>query len=176
MLENSHDLVDIVYLSPLSSDDQVPLSQLRPTQPKNSNLPHRPISYANLATHKSRANIYDLIYGASDDSDEEIQASCSNKGNILPHRGNVLFVKVYAGKNKKYTYASQALSNIENDGEIQVMFLRVVKSESKFRLDEKDVAYIDFNDIIKVLPEPKILNDKGQIYYEFEEPLDIFEK
>lgn len=126
-------------MSPATSDDEVylePLNCYTPTQPNSA----VPISYTDLlASHGVRGNIYDTqkIY-----TDE----------NNMPYSGNFLLLKVHRSNNKIYSYASKALTDVEDDAEVKVKFLRAVKSASKFKPVEKDIAYVDFDDVINILP------------------------
>ncbi|CAG5004590.1 unnamed protein product [Parnassius apollo] len=108
-----------------------------------------------------RGAVYDMVYGSVDASNEENQPTTSGNNKMLPSNGDFLLVSVHAGKNKTYTYASLAQSDLEDDGEIKVIFLRAYKGATKFKLDENDIAFVEFNDIIKILPTPKQIIKNG---------------
>lgn len=94
--------------------------------------------------------------------------------------GDFLHVNVHTQSTKKtttYSYVCKALSRIEDDCEIKVMFLRVVdKNAKRFRLDETDISYVNYEDIIKVLPKPESIKRGHIFYYQFKNSIDIFEK
>lgn len=88
-------------------------------------------------------------------------------------------MKVYVGasKNKSYTYACKTLTDVEEDGEVKVMFLRVVDENAKrFRLDEKDISYVDYTNIIQKLPTPEVIKKGHRSYYQFQKSVNVFEK
>lgn len=170
-----------------TSDDDVPLAVLKDIQ----NIPLHP-------------SIYRTIYGSSSDSDGEKPeqehdkennknrslgdarfedfnsagplATASSYGAPLLSAGDFLHVFVYGVNKKKkmYSYVCKALTPIEEDGEVKVMFLRVVSDDAKtFRIDTNDISHVSYEDIIKILPIPAFLGN-GQ--YKFDTPIDIFEK
>ncbi|CAG9784085.1 unnamed protein product [Diatraea saccharalis] len=135
------------------SDDDTPLVSLKITK-QLQELTNR------------RQNINSKIYNSESDksysSDKEPSASYDINAKI--GRGDFLLVKLYvdASKNKSYTYACKTLTEIEDDGEIQVMFLRVVDENAKrFRLDKKDISYVNHENIVKKLPVPALVK-KGE--------------
>ncbi|CAG9781803.1 unnamed protein product [Diatraea saccharalis] len=150
------------------SDDDTPLASLKITK-QLQELTNR------------RQNIYSKIYNSESDksysSDKEPSASYDINAKI--GRGDFLLVKLYvdASKNKSYTYACKTLTEIEDDGEIQVMFLRVVDENAKrFRLDKKDISYVNHENIVKKLPVPALVKKGCRSYYVFKESLEVFEK
>ncbi|CAG9790675.1 unnamed protein product [Diatraea saccharalis] len=150
------------------SDDDTPLASLKITK-QLQELTNR------------RQNIYSKIYNSESDksysSDKEPSASYDINAKI--GRGDFLLVKLYvdASKTKSYTYACKTLTEIEDDGEIQVMFLRVVDENAKrFRLDKKDISYVNHENIVKKLPVPALVKKGCRSYYVFKESLEVFEK
>ncbi|CAH2101692.1 unnamed protein product [Euphydryas editha] len=168
------------HYSPDKSDDDVPLAVLKDIQ----NIPPHP-------------SIYRAVYGYSSDSDgeqpeqENLKENSKNRSlgednsdgppattsnheaTLLLSAGDFLHVFVSGMKKKMYSYVCKALTPIEEDGELKVMFLRVVSEDAKtFRIDTNDVSYVGYEDIIRILPTPAFLG-KGQ--YEFETPIDVFE-
>lgn len=113
--------------------------------------------------------IYEEIYGGSS-SEEELPCGSHNSNSKIGC-GDFLLVKLYtdASRKKSYIYACKTLSDIEEDGEVKVMFLRVVDEKAKrFRLDDKDISYVDFEDIIQKLPVPNVIKQGHRSYYQFE--------
>ncbi|CAG9793034.1 unnamed protein product [Diatraea saccharalis] len=93
--------------------------------------------------------------------------------------GDFLHVNVYTSANKKKIsfYVCKALSDIDEDGEVKVVFLRAVTKDAKrFRIEETDISYVDYEDIITILPTPAIVKRGHRIYYEFKTAINIFEK
>ncbi|KAJ2937178.1 hypothetical protein O0L34_g19289 [Tuta absoluta] len=93
--------------------------------------------------------------------------------------GDFLHVYVHTSttKNKIYSYVCKALTDVEEDSDLKVMFLRVVTKDAKrFRLDEKDICYISYDDVIKILPAPAVIKRGHRTYYEFKTAIDVFEE
>ncbi|CAH2088595.1 unnamed protein product [Euphydryas editha] len=168
------------HYSPNTSDDDVPLVVLK--------------DFQNIPTHSS---IYRAVYGFSSDSDGEqpeqeddkensknrslgednsagpLATTCNHEATLLLSAGDFLHVFVSGMKNKIYSYVCKALTLIEEDSELKVMFLGIVSEDANtFRIDTNDVSYVGYEDIIKILPTPAFLG-KGQ--YKFETPIDVFE-
>ncbi|CAG5013946.1 unnamed protein product [Parnassius apollo] len=167
--------------SSMSSDDDEPLNRIKSrcsgATVTIASKPLAEINYTDLAKDAGkRGAVYDMVYGSIDASNEENQPTTSGNNKVLPSNGDFLLVNVHAGKNKTYTYASLAQSDLEHDGEIKVIFLRAYKGATKFKLDENDIAFVEFNDIIKILPKPKQIIKNEKVYYNFQEQLDIYEK
>lgn len=158
----------------MSSDDDLPLSYLASSNKED-------ISFTNLQEARYKS-IYKSVYGSSDDSDNENNSaeplpSVSGQSNNLPKIGDYLLVKVHSAKGKLYhTYACIAQSDIEDDGEIKVTFLKCVKGGKLFVLDEKDVSYVAYDDIIQKLPNPEVQRKRGVDYFKFSTDINVFEK
>lgn len=75
-----------------------------------------------------------------------------------------------------HTYACIAETNIDEDDEIRVTFLKCVKNGKLFILNKKDKSYVAFNDIIKKLPTPYIEHKRGTEYYKFSCDIYVFRK
>ncbi|XP_048001800.1 uncharacterized protein LOC125238480 [Leguminivora glycinivorella] len=186
---------NIVPLYPdLSSDDEVPLSSLRVLKDIQNTLP--------------RTSFYQSVYGNYPSSDDEdTQDSSANKENFAISKNDsfidgtneaqpsssykdcsskqvsvddFLHVFVYSDnlKKKRYSYVCKALTPVEEDGEVKVVFLRVAgkKDARLFRLDERDINYVDSEDIIKILPNPTVVKKGLRVYYQFDVSIDVFEK
>lgn len=67
---------------------------------------------------------------------------------------------------------------VEEDGEVKVMFLRVTskKDTKSFHLDEQDVSYADYQDVIEILPAPAVVVKGRRIYHHFKKSISIFQK
>ncbi|CAH0732005.1 unnamed protein product, partial [Brenthis ino] len=164
-----------IYNDTFSDVDDVPLNNLLSSNKDN-------ITFAEI--HEGlRKSIYKSVYGSSDSSDnendttEEPQPSTSGQKNLLPGVGDFLLVKVYSTKGKSYdTYACIAETDIDEDGEIRVTFLKCVKNGKLFILNKKDKSYVAFNDIIKKLPTPDIEHKRGTEYYKFSCDINVFRK
>ncbi|CAG5055186.1 unnamed protein product [Parnassius apollo] len=130
--------------SSMSSDDDVPLNRIKSRCSGaiviTASKPLAEINYTDLAKDAGkRGTVYDMVYCSIDASNEENQPTTSGNNKMLPSNGDFLLVNVHAGKNKTYTYASLAQSDLEDDGEIKVIFLRAYKGATKFKLDENDL-------------------------------------
>ncbi|CAG4983415.1 unnamed protein product [Parnassius apollo] len=149
-----HDVLD-------PSDEDVPLAVLKQIQ----NIP-------------SQRSIYRAVYGSSSDSDDKSQIDKENRKSMAVDDKfrfqNVHIEEDQVASTSYDKISQQALSSIEEDGEIKVMFLRVVSNDAKkFRVDEKDISYVNYEDVISILPVPSLLEKD---MYKFTDSIDIFEK
>lgn len=191
-LQESSDEDNIECARKESSDDDVPLSsfavlkevQNRPSIYKtvygSSDSESEDLQVATSNKENSR-KIISIAKCALDESFDPQPSTSNNEHSNYMHVviGDFLHVQVYSNDPKKtYSYVCKALTPIEDDGEVKVMFLRVVgKTDAKrFRLDDQDISYVDFKDIIKILPTPAIMKRGHRIYYQFETSIDVFEK
>ncbi len=63
------------------------------------------------------------------------------------------------------------------DGELKVAFFRLTGENIQlFRLMEEDISYVEFDDIISILPNPQLVMKDNIIYYRFPFSIDVFEK
>lgn len=78
---------------------------------------------------------------------------------------------------KAYQYVA-ICQGIEDDNEIRVMFLKTVSGNQAkmFKLNEEDIAYVSFDQIKAILPEPTQVMKGNRIYYKFEKAVNIWEK
>uniref|UniRef100_A0A2A4JBN8 Uncharacterized protein n=1 Tax=Heliothis virescens TaxID=7102 RepID=A0A2A4JBN8_HELVI len=94
----------------------------------------------------------------------------------LYSNGDYVLIK-YMIRNKEYRYAAICSSDINDDGEMRVTFLKVCdQNGTLFKLDEKDVADVPFEQIIHKLPVPDLVTKGKRVFYQFKEDIDVFEK
>lgn len=66
---------------------------------------------------------------------------------------------------------------MEEDGEIKVMFLRSTDDSGKnFQVKENDISYIRFDEVLGILKNPSLKMKGNRIFYQFDVPVDIYEK
>nr|XP_053604393.1 uncharacterized protein LOC128671702 [Plodia interpunctella] len=127
-------------------------------------------------------SVYKAIYDSSENSEEDrdfVQPGPSNSGQSskLPIKGDFLLVKVHDTKRKSYhTYACIAQDDIEDDGEIRVTFLKCVKGGKLFVINENDISYVAYEDIVRKLPMPELQCKRDVNYYKFPFDVNVFEK
>lgn len=146
----------------------------------------------------NKQSIYNAVYSSSSSDDEglkilshqlrghenanDVSTSCGlNKGNLHPSLifpGTFLLINVPFKKNNvMYRYVAIADTTVDEDGEVKVTFLRCLRNAANmFRIDGKDVSYIAYEQIIKILPKPQLQKKSNRDYYYFEENIDILEK
>lgn len=125
---------------------------------------------------------------SSNASDEEIDSS---EGLSKPERledpspqkikQGVYILVQYLGSAKtktKYRYAGICQNDIdEEDGDVKVLFLNVVGEEgSLFKVNETDLSYVNFDQILKILPTPKLVRKGHRVFYKFPLSLDVYEQ
>lgn len=147
----------------------------------------------------SRKSFYDTVYSPDESSDEDqplstlktkdstdqtavcgtsyqpVQSEDIHPMNIK--EGVYVLVKVRSERKIQYTYAGVAKSTVDEEGEVLVMFLKTVDDSGRlFKLVENDLSDVPFDDLIKVLPAPNVIKKGKRQYFQFEEPLSVFEK
>lgn len=145
-----------------------------------------------------KEQIFKKIYydDSSDSSDSETLAQIRQKENRNPNAsagtsldktaihprnipiGTYLLIKIMCGKSKQYNYVGITESEFD-DSEVKVTFLRCVdETKCVFRLDQNDVSFVDFKDIIKILDDIPSIKMKGKrVLYCFGKPVEeVFEK
>lgn len=122
---------------------------------------------------------------SEDDDDESGQSSSQDHfitvkptvAEVVP--GTFLlveFVKTSKKQISKYRYVATAQSGVEEDGEVKVMCMRTVGNTGKlFKADDKDISYLQFEQVLSVLPTPRVKNVRNSIFYEFPFHVDVFE-
>lgn len=104
--------------------------------------------------------------------DDEVNEKCVKAGAYM-------LVKLQAdgARNLTYRYVVVAQTDIEEDGEVTVMSLKTVTNARKlFKTVDNDIFYVHFDQILKILPEPKLKLIGGRLYYEFPCAIDVFQK
>lgn len=95
-------------------------------------------------------------------------------------QGTHVLVQFVGGNRKatKYRYVAVCQKAVEEDGEVQVTCLKVVSGTNAkvFKVDENDTSYVDFSQIIGILPNPKLVLKGNRVFYEFENNVDVFER
>lgn len=86
-------------------------------------------------------------------------------------------VKLSSVKGKQYTYLGVVKRDVDEEGENKIMFYKTVNGTGKrFKAVETDIFYEPYDNILKIVPNLKmIVKDKG-VYFDFDKPLNIFEK
>lgn len=172
--------------------DQLPVSETEEID--------KPLSDITNIMTIPRNRFYDTVYGPDTSSDEDDQplitlrpTAVTNPAAIANTSHGVLkpddlhptkikagvnvLVKFCSEKNLKYTYAGVAKSTVDEEGDVRVMFFKTVDDSGKlFKLVETDVHDVPFEDLIKILPTPKIVKRGRRELFKFNEPLEVFEK
>lgn len=67
---------------------------------------------------------------------------------------------------------------MEKDGEVQVTCLNLVSrySAKVFKINENDTSYVDFVQIVGILPNSKVKIKGNRVLYEFDKKVDVFER
>jgi hypothetical protein len=93
---------------------------------------------------------------------------------------NGILVSILFGDNpnkRHYQYVGVCQEYDAVDGELKVAFFRLTGENGQlFRLMEEDISYVEFDDVISILPNPKLVMKGNRIYYRFPFPIDVFEK
>lgn len=93
--------------------------------------------------------------------------------------GIFVLALVKGGESKQitsYRYVAVCNGGIDDNGEVEVMFLRSSGNNKTFKTVEEDVAYLHFTDILRVLPPPNLSMAGDRIFYKFDDLVDVNEK
>lgn len=107
----------------------------------------------------------------------EIQAPKKNNLAVDLKIGD--YVLVQFSKITKYNsnfrqFLGVVQSEVDKNCELKVMFLKNNNTDNTlFCLIEKDIAYININQIVAVIEQPNIVLKRGRIYYKFNNPIPI---
>ncbi|CAG9789811.1 unnamed protein product [Diatraea saccharalis] len=121
-----------------------------------------------------RRTFYNTVYSTPSSSDDEFLASYSQpsvsnikerqlieKENIHPTKisdGVHVLVKVSSVKDKHYTYLGVAKSEVDEEGDVKIMFYKTVdKTGKRFKAVDTDISYEPYDNILEIVPNPKIV-------------------
>lgn len=93
--------------------------------------------------------------------------------------GKYLLVQFRGGKRNavNYRYVCCVQSGLDTDEELKVMGLRSVDSTKRnFTVNESDVSYIKYDQILGALPDPDIHQQGLRLRLTFSGPVDILEQ
>lgn len=140
-----------------------------------------------------RKTYYNTVYSSSSSSDDLPlaslnQPSVSNikemqqieKENVHPTKiydGVHVLVKVSSVKNKHYTYLGVAKSEVDDEGDVKIMFYKTLDNTGKrFKAIETDISYEPYENIVEIVPNPKTVVKGKRVFFNFDKPLNVFEK
>ncbi len=76
-----------------------------------------------------------------------------------------------------YRTAAVCRGEVEEDGEVQVVVLRLDADDGiNFPMAESDVSYVEFDDILCILPVPHVLLRRNRVLYNFPRPIPVYER
>lgn len=140
-----------------------------------------------------RKTYYNTVYSSSSSSDDLPlaslnQPSVSNikemqqieKENVHPTKiydGVHVLVKVSSVKNKHYTYLGVAKSEVDDEGDVKIMFYKTLDNTGKrFKAIETNISYEPYENIVEIVPNPKTVVKGKRVFFNFDKPLNVFEK
>lgn len=90
--------------------------------------------------------------------------------------GRYVLVKFDGPRKIEYRYVAVCLSDVD-DGDVKIMCLKLIgDSGDKFKVDETDISYTQFSNILRVLPTPSLVMKGNRLTYQFSSKIDVFEK
>lgn len=111
-----------------------------------------------------------------DDNDNLSTPGVSGHSQQLYSSGDYILVK-YATKNTEYRYAAICSSVDDEDGELRVTFLKNCNQiGTLFKLNESDISDVPMDQVIKKIPVPNLITKGNRVFYQFNKPIDIYEK
>ncbi|KAF5275007.1 hypothetical protein FQA39_LY06944 [Lamprigera yunnana] len=103
-------------------------------------------------------------------------AGTSGTRNSCYNTGDYVLVK-FPTKNVKYRYAA-VINEIDDDkNDLRVAFLKICDHNVQtFRIDDKDISDVSFDEIIQKLDNPDLIVKGKRIFYQFSTQVDVFER
>ncbi|GBM33673.1 hypothetical protein AVEN_203708-1 [Araneus ventricosus] len=104
---------------------------------------------------------------------------CDTKDKLQVRPGAYVLVNVFGDKRSKghYRYVGVCHQYDAEDGELKVTYFRATDENCQlFRYMEEDISYVDFDQIISILPNPNIVIKGNRVFYRFPYSIDAFEK
>lgn len=152
-------------------------------------------------TKKKGGSFYRAVYSPSisgSDTEDEPLSTYVRKARAIPastsgvcqnkvtdsrilHRNNIsagtfVLVKMKSDKSE-YRYVGVCQNRVDEEGEVKIMFMRVGDESCKtFKMDEDDVSYVQYEDIICILGSPTIKMKGVRLFYTFPGKIDVLEK
>lgn len=131
---------------------------------------------ARAVESKIKVNVDDIY--SSDDDELSLCLLKANAEKKTVKTGSYILVSLKSDKKhgSNYKYVAVCQSDIE-DNEIKVAFLKLCDFQTKdlFKLKENDLSYLKKEQILQVLPEPKLVLKGCRVYYKFPTSIDVFE-
>lgn len=133
---------------------------------------------------KNKCSFYNQVYGSSDsdNEDEDHLPEMSSDQQQPPKleeikHGTYVLVQFKGPRKTNYRYVAVCQSDVEDDGDVKIMCLKLSgESGNRFRVDEKDVSYVNFDQILYILPTPSLVMQGNRVTYNFNIKVDIYEK
>lgn len=147
----------------------------------SQNLNGRSVKEQIYSSSGSEISENSLDFVEKDNKIENVQNSNEEKipSTMEIKSGTFVLVEFVSGARKKtkFRYVGVCQSSVHEDGEIIVMFLNIsAEDNTLFKLNENDVAYVQFEQIISILPEPTLKMKGDRIFYKFDQEIDVFEQ
>lgn len=116
-------------------------------------------------------------WDTSDNEDDEFMKLIT-VGEANLRSGKFAVVSFKGGRRGTTTYKYVCLINdvdLEEE-EVRVTALKSDSSRKVFCVDENDISYVRFEQILGICEEPDLLLKGERVFYQFRSPIDIFEK
>lgn len=119
---------------------------------------------------------YSDVYTDSEEDQFDILAKPSGSRNEIK-AGQFVLIELVSVKNKRQKYVGISQTCIDQDYNIKVMYMTTVSgqtnNEQLFKIENSKSYIVTFKEICGVLKYPEIKETGNQIFYEFEETIDL---
>lgn len=79
-------------------------------------------------------------------------------------------------KKTEYRYVAMC-TGVEDDDELQVVFCKICdETGKKFRINDYDISFISWDQVLKKLPSPNLKMRGQRSFYAFNESIDVYER
>lgn len=134
---------------------------------------------------------YSDVYSSDSESNQSVSSSISGVGALFQLENELVgdknaveiveenqivpdkhvLVKYITSKNS-FTYAAVCQTPVCDDGEVGVLFLSAIGNEGRlFKINEDGEKYVDFEQIVKILPSPVIKLAGNRVHFEYPYPI-----
>lgn len=88
---------------------------------------------------------------------------------------SVLAKLVTERKNQIYKYVGICQGNVDEEGDVQVSFMKFVDDKKCIFKPEDKIYDVPFDNILRVLKTPKLKIQGNLLFYQFDELVDVYE-
>lgn len=143
---------------------------------RQKNIPRKRI-YSSSSASELSVDFDEEFYTETDKTQEHVFLEETSVNKM--REGVHVLVEFVGGskKKKRNTHMLQIQNQMDEEGEIKIMCLKANDDKrTVYKIDENDISYVKFEQIKKILPQPKLTMRGNRIFYHYPFPLNTYEK